>query len=131
MRKPAAILFSFVYLAAVFQLEQLAKIPVLFQHYKEHIRMEGNISFAVFLKEHYIQDDPSDADYARDMQLPFKTCPHHFFMLMTAAAPKPAVEIIDVCTDNASHYTTPLNDSRLFHSFAGGIFQPPRAINPG
>ncbi len=93
--------------------------------------MEGKISFIAFLKEHYVQDDPSDADYARDMQLPFKTCPHHFFMLMTAAAPKLAVEITDVCTDKASHYITPLNDSRLFHPFAGGIFQPPRVTNPG
>ncbi|HEX2847816.1 MAG TPA: hypothetical protein VHN59_14805 [Chitinophagaceae bacterium] len=116
-------------MAAVFQLEQLAKFPVLFQHYKEHIRMEGKISFAAFLKEHYVQDNPSDPDYdyARDRQLPFKTCPHHFFMLMTAAAaPKLVAEEVKVTTDDLLTYTSPPDDSRLFNSFAGNIFQPPR-----
>ncbi len=128
MKKLVAIVFLLIYTVAVFQLEQLAKFPVLLQHYKEHIRMEGNISFAAFLKEHYVQDNPSDPDYdfARDRELPFKTCPHHFFMLMTAAAPKPAAEEVKITTDNLLTYTIPPDDSRLFNSFTGNVFQPPR-----
>lgn len=125
MRKPVAITFLLIYLAAVIQIEQLAKLPVLFQHYREHIRMEGRISFLAFLQEHYIQDDPSDPDYARDMQLPFKTS-HHFFILMTAAAPRPAVEYTSLATDHRSHYISPFDDPGPSNPFNEHIFQPPR-----
>lgn len=124
MRKPIGLIFFFIYLASVIQLEQLVKLPVLFQHYREHIRMEGKISFLTFLEEHYVQDDPSDADYARDMQLPFKTS-HHFFM-QVIAAPRPVLEYVNITADIHTQYVNPLNDRRVSNSFPSKIFQPPR-----
>lgn len=128
MRKPVAITFLLIYLAAVIQIEQLAKIPVLMQHYREHIRMEGKITFLAFLQEHYLHDDIADPDYARDMQLPFKTS-HHFFILMTAAAPKPAVDYVSLDMTNRSHYLSPFDDPGPDNPFRDHIFQPPRHNN--
>ncbi|MCG2616268.1 hypothetical protein LZZ85_18360 [Terrimonas sp. NA20] len=125
MKRSGAIVFFLIYLAAVIQIEQLVKIPVLFQHYREHIRMEGKISFLAFLQEHYVQDDGPDADYARDMQLPFKTS-HHFFILMTAAAPKPAADYVSPAVDPRSHYISPFDDPGPANLFTDQIFQPPR-----
>lgn len=125
MKKTVAIAFFFIYLAASFHLEQLAKIPILFQHYREHIRMEGNISFVAFLKEHYVHDHRSDPDYARDQQLPFKTS-HHFFMMMAPAMPRSAIEYISMMTGNRSCYISPLNDADTVSFFTDRIFQPPR-----
>ncbi len=128
MRRSGAIVFFLIYLAAVIQLEQLVKIPVLFQHYREHIRMEGKISFLAFLQEHYVQDDATDPDYARDMQLPFKTS-HHFFILMTAAAPKPAVDYNSPAVDPKCHYISPFDDPGPINLFTDHIFQPPRSAS--
>ncbi|PZR21323.1 MAG: hypothetical protein DI535_28500 [Citrobacter freundii] len=125
MRKPVAIILLLVYLAAVIQLEQLAKLPVLFQHYHEHIRMEGRISFLAFLQEHYLLDDTTDADYARDMQLPFKTA-HHFFILMSVAAPRPVVDYVTADIGHRSRYISPFDDPGPSNPFTDHIFQPPR-----
>lgn len=125
MRKPGAIILFVVYLAAVVQLEQLAKLPVLFQHYREHIRMEGEISFLAFLQEHYVEDDSTDYDYARDMQLPFKTS-HHFFLLMNAAAPRPACDFISTTIIARPQNASPFDDPGPENTFTDNIFQPPR-----
>jgi hypothetical protein len=53
--------------------KQLAKLPVVFQHFKEHQQEDKNISIARFLSIHYLHGSPKDKDYDRDMQLPFKT----------------------------------------------------------
>lgn len=48
------------------------KLPVLVQHYKEHKAMYNGLSFFAFLSMHYLNDNLRDADFHRDMQLPFK-----------------------------------------------------------
>jgi hypothetical protein len=53
--------------------KQLAKLPVVFQHFKEHQQEDKNITIARFLSIHYLHGSPKDKDYDRDMQLPFKT----------------------------------------------------------
>ncbi len=55
------------------ELCQLSKSPILIQHYTEHKAADKSISFFGFLKIHYFNGNPHDADYDRDMQLPFKT----------------------------------------------------------
>jgi hypothetical protein len=102
------------------------KLPVVFQHFQEHLRMGRKISFGEFLAEHYLHDDPKDPDYARDMQLPFKTYSHYFFMLIPAAAPKVVLAELPVNMQwqppgfpRAAAHTIPVG----YHM---GIFQPPR-----
>ncbi|SEK19641.1 hypothetical protein [Parapedobacter koreensis] len=61
----------------VFLLEQLLKIPVLFEHFQEHQQRETDISFLNFLTHHYSFEKHTDKDESRDMQLPFKSHTSH------------------------------------------------------
>lgn len=55
------------------ELHQILKLPILVQHYFEHKAENKNITLAGFIVLHYFSGNPVDDDYARDMQLPFKT----------------------------------------------------------
>ena len=76
MKKITAILFLTVYLFSTTEAYQLLKLPLIFEHFAEHKKLDKDITFMQFLDIHYMHGSPHDADYDRDMQLPFKTCSH-------------------------------------------------------
>jgi hypothetical protein len=53
-------------------IEQLLKLPVLFEHFAEHQQRDPRVNLAAFLSMHYWGHDLDDNDNDRDMQLPFK-----------------------------------------------------------
>lgn len=55
------------------ELHQILKLPVLVQHFFEHKAEKPNITLSQFIVLHYFSGNPVDDDYARDMELPFKT----------------------------------------------------------
>ena len=61
-----------VYLLSTTQLIELTKIPVLVDHFKEHRSQNSSITLLGFLDMHYAHGCPKDADYDKDMELPFK-----------------------------------------------------------
>lgn len=71
VRKVAAILFFSVILLAQTPVQQVLKLPILIEHFKEH-RADKDISFLEFIKLHYFSGNPKDSDYDRDQQLPFR-----------------------------------------------------------
>jgi hypothetical protein len=73
LKKATAIFFLTLFLFSTTEAHQLLKLPVVFQHFHEHKLVEKDISFYSFIVLHYFQGDIRDADYDRDMQLPFKT----------------------------------------------------------
>lgn len=52
---------------------EVLKLPVLLEHYLEHRAEAPEMGFGEYLKLHYFSGIEYDADYARDMQLPFKS----------------------------------------------------------
>lgn len=52
---------------------QLAKTPLLFEHYQAHKIADKTLSVWSFFSEHYLNCNPADPDYIADMQLPFKS----------------------------------------------------------
>jgi hypothetical protein len=52
---------------------EVLKLPVLFEHYREHRAEMSEIGFWSYIWLHYFSGVQYDADYARDMQLPFKS----------------------------------------------------------
>jgi hypothetical protein len=52
--------------------DQLLKLPVLFEHFREHQQRDQNVDLLEFLSMHYWGQDLDDNDNDRDMQLPFK-----------------------------------------------------------
>lgn len=72
MKKIVTILFLSSYLFATTELSQLFKLPVLISHFMEHKQEDKDLSFWQFLCIHYAHGNPKDADYDKDMKLPFK-----------------------------------------------------------
>jgi hypothetical protein len=128
LKKLAAIFFLAVYLFATTDAYQLLKLPVVFQHFAEHRIENKNISFLEFLDMHYMHGSPKDADYDRDMQLPFKkACPDCvsciaaavFVPLTTSLSiEKPLVQIL------TQNYFP--QDQLLLSAYLASIWQPPK-----
>jgi hypothetical protein len=73
VKKHLSILFLSVYLLSVTQLVELIKLPVMVEHYVEHKEQNPNLTVLQFLCIHYQGPDVYDADYDKDMKLPFKS----------------------------------------------------------
>lgn len=59
-------------LTQTFELHQMHKLPVLFQHFAEHQQRDASVGFIAYLSMHYWGQDMNDDDDSRDQQLPFK-----------------------------------------------------------
>ena len=56
-------------------MNEYLKIPILVEHFYEHQQENPALSLWNFIKDHYSHGGVFDADYEKDMKLPFKT--HH------------------------------------------------------
>lgn len=54
-------------------LQQVLKLPVLIEHFKEHQQEAKPLSLLAFIQLHYFSGNPKDEDYDRDQQLPFRS----------------------------------------------------------
>lgn len=128
MKKATAIFFLSLYLFSSTELKQLVKLPLLFQHYKEHKALDGSISFLQFLRIHYHDATVIDDDYARDMQLPFKnhdTCHNISFNALTATS---FPSVIEKPVLPCRHNYIISNDDFLNTVYLSSVWQPPRPV---
>lgn len=115
-----------VYTCTGTTLQQLQKAPVLVAHYQEHQKLTPEISLTQYLVLHYLNGTVKDADYERDMQLPFKTLD-----IVTSSTPlliPASFPDIDFTLPVPAHvHGTVLNEG--FHSsrYLSSIWQPPRS----
>lgn len=91
----------------------------------EHKHDSRHITIMQFLRIHYLMDI-KDADYERDMQLPFKT--HDKHVSITSGNYMPLFEKISIhnpveTLEKKSFIT---QDHFLYNSFLSNIWQPPR-----
>lgn len=73
LKKLIAILFLSTYLFSATEFNQLLKLPLLIEHFIEHKEENKQITFWEFLCLHYQTTNVKDADYEKDMKLPFKS----------------------------------------------------------
>ena len=126
MQKSILVLFAIFYLFTVTEFKQFLKIPVLIDHYYEHLEENEHLSLVDFVSIHYLEGLVYDDDVARDMQLPFRN-------------PDQQVSISIVSTEiefsiNYEHFLNfsslsihVFNDSRPTLSFNSSIWHPPQA----
>jgi hypothetical protein len=128
LKKLTTIFFLAVYLFATTDTYQLLKLPVVFQHFTEHRAEDKRISFLEFLDIHYMHGSPKDADYDRDMQLPFKkACPDCVFSITTAAfVPLTTSFSIDRHFVQQNQKKVIPQDQTLTSSYLASIWQPPK-----
>ena len=115
-----------MYLFSTTEAYQFLKLPIVFEHFSEHRKLDGNITFASFLAMHYLHGCPKDADYDRDMQLPFKTSAS---CISSMPQYVPLIEAISIsepakAPQKEKSYTA---DQFILSHYLSIIWQPPRS----
>jgi hypothetical protein len=130
LKKTVTIFFLAVYLLSATEIHQLLKLPVMFEHYKEHRQLNTDLGFITYVYTHYMNSNLMDGDANdddRDMELPFKTSG-----ACVSSAPvfimqdTPAELVIPQQFAISKDYVTE-KDFLLPTGFLSTIFQPPKA----
>jgi hypothetical protein len=130
LKKTATIFFLAVYLLSATEIHQLFKLPVMFEHYKEHQQLNTDLGFIKYVYTHYMNNNLMDGDANdddRDMELPFKTSG-----ACISSAPVFIMQDIPVELNVPQEYAISKNyvtekDFFLPTGFLSSIFQPPKA----
>jgi hypothetical protein len=126
LKKVIAILFLIGYLLSATEFRQLLKFPLLVEHFAEHKRADKDLSLWQFLRMHYANGNPRDADYDKDMQLPFKTS-DNVSIATGAYIPFTGYAIIEkpIYFEVKSYFIS--NEVFLSTAHLSSIWQPPRS----
>jgi len=100
-------------------------MPLLVEHFIEHKHENKDITFYQFLYMHYAMGCVRDADYAKDMKLPFKTHDNCLASIINVYLPSQKVVITKpVQFIENQHFKT--QEPSLQSTFLSNIWQPPR-----
>ena len=126
MRRTISILLLCIYLCNATECNQLLKIPIFFAHVQEHMAEHRYASLWGFITEHYLMEQPHDADYERDMQLPFKS--HEYLTYTNPVPPPPTQPQLTMVVQRQVTVIYP-DYINKFHPliYHPDIFQPPKA----
>jgi hypothetical protein len=125
LKKLIAISFCFVYLFSTTELHELIKLPLLIEHFAEH-RQNQHITLWQFLYIHYAMGDVKDADYDKDMKLPFKSHDNCVAGNTTIYIPLSEKLSIQKPIQFVEKKVFETEDRLLPTSFFSTIWQPPR-----
>ncbi|HLP93721.1 MAG TPA: hypothetical protein VK168_06770 [Saprospiraceae bacterium] len=126
MRKIAASFFLALYLLANTEMHELVKLGAFVQHYTQHKSDNPELGLVEFIVIHYFSGNVKDADYAEDMQLPFKvldcasSAPTHVI-------PQPFCLYLMPPVSQESSALPIYDQSKLPSSHLSDIWQPPKA----
>jgi hypothetical protein len=124
LKKLFAISFLFIYLFSTTELHQLLKAPLLVEHFIEHREENKGITLWQFFYVHYAMGDVKDADYEKDMKLPFKT---HSNWVSSFSNDLPSTKVsIEKPIQFLQKKSFATKDQFLLTSFLSNIWQPPR-----
>ena len=126
MRRTTSIILLVIYLCNATECNQLLKIPVFFAHVQEHMAEHRYGSLWGFIAEHYFSGDVHDADYERDMELPFKS--HEYLTNTNPVPPPPTQPQLTIAVQRQVTVIYPAYINK-FHPliYHPDIFQPPKA----
>jgi hypothetical protein len=127
LRKPIAILLLGLLLFTNLECYQFVKLPILFEHFKEHQAGNSQMTFWDFWTMHYSKGLTKDADYNRDQQLPFQTSNVSLIISSAGFILPPTYNV---------NFSLDLTENSLFTYYpefvpqynSADIFQPPRFI---
>ncbi len=126
MKKLIAILFLSIYLISTTELHQLAKLPLLIEHFAEHKQQNNQLSFLEFLNIHYSGETKTDADHEKDMQLPFKSHDGCITNFIAANIPPTLSNLVLKDFPENINSFSPLEDCILSSNYLSNIWQPPK-----
>lgn len=117
-----------MYLFSSAELKELAKLPVLFQHFFEHKSIDQNITFLGYLEHHYSDIPHTDNDEDRDNQLPFKMNDFWTGNIFSAALPPSFYLAFKKVPQLIIGQKIKVNNDHVpFSAYAKTIWQPPKS----
>lgn len=120
VKKCIVYLLFFIYLMSFSEVRQMAKLPLLIEHYVSHETRDHSITFLSFLKIHYIDAQVHDDDYEQDMQLPFKK---HDFSIVSINLVTPPKTIEFSFEQKVPNFKEEVGNFDYSESFYPSIFQ--------
>ena len=102
------------------------KLPVLIEHFIEHRSDDPQLSFLRFLSIHYLHGSPKDADFDRDMELPFKDISQSSLTAATYTAPAPISINMKKPVYNPGEENPFAGTANYSYQYLSSIWQPPR-----
>ena len=128
MNQYIAKLLVFLCFISFTPMKEMIKVPLLLVHYYEHLDESPNMTIGEFLDMHYMHGVVFDADYEKDMQLPFKVIDFTGLPLFVFNEFK----VLDIGSNETSFFVkTKINASYRFNlsdAKIQGIFHPPRFV---
>ncbi len=116
-----------VYLLSTTELYQLVKLPVLVEHFVEHKQENQNITLWDFLCMHYAHGIVKDADYEKDMKLPFKTHDYSVGFTFPAFTPQNMSTVIAKPIRKVPTRFPVYKEAWKASSYLSTIWQPPKS----
>lgn len=109
---------------------ELARLPMLFVHYQEHLAEDEELSFAGYLTKHYADDGHEESDHKDHSSLPFHHHHHgvvvdHCVTKVITSGPIAAVSFPMTVADREQ--PLPISGS-LLHGHVGDLLRPPRMM---
>ena len=126
MKRIFSILFIFIYLFSVLEIQEYFKVPALIEHYTEHQQEDKTMTLWKFLCMHYAHGDVKDADYEKDMKLPFKSLENCNFASIFTLLPENKFIIDSPFVPISSRTITKFSKQFLSISTLNSIWQPPK-----
>jgi hypothetical protein len=128
LKKIIAISLLISYQMATTELYQLLKLPILIEHFMEHQEQNKNITLIEFLCLHYANGDVRDADYEKDMKLPFKTHSNNCSANIIAVVANATIKINFPVKSNFAELRVLIFSKEIAFSslYLSNIWQPPR-----
>lgn len=102
-------------------------MPLLVEHFIEHKEESPYLTLWQFLYMHYAMGDVKDADYDKDMKLPFKSPDNCLVSFVAAYLPSPKWTFPTNPEEFLESEHFKMLDTPLQSSFNSSIWQPPRA----
>ncbi|MBK7636706.1 MAG: hypothetical protein WAT22_10335 [Saprospiraceae bacterium] len=126
MKQFVAKLLVFLFIISFTPMKEMIKVPLLLVHYYEHLDERPNMTIGEFLDMHYMHGIVFDADYEKDMQLPFKVMDFASLPIFVFNEYK----LLDIISKESSFFVkNKINASYRFNLSDAknqGIFHPPK-----
>ncbi len=119
------LLLSLTLMGSVVDLHNLAKIPMLIEHYKEHCKRLPGFSFTGFIALHYGNKagNHDQEEQSKHENLPFKSSTCTFSHILSVISSVNACEITPL---NFYQSYSNFYQSTFYTGFSESIWQPPR-----
>lgn len=129
MKKAFAIFLVSLYIFSFTELREIIKMPEFIEHFKEHKTKNKDLNIFSFIALHYLNGSEKDADYEKDMKLPFKT---QDFSLIYSYSTQDITRVFEINISFAKHFKEIKRNYYYSFHFSSkkeiSIFQPPELV---